>query len=125
MRLDAINNIIDRSYLDGIWSVVSKLPFRNEVGYIGDVGDLHVYSVDGDEVKTKYCMDFVEAGNDARYTFIPSNQVWVDIEINIRDHPFIVYHEVIERTLMKRVGLSYDEAHNIANKYEKERRVEF
>jgi 5-methylcytosine-specific restriction endonuclease McrBC regulatory subunit McrC len=42
---------------------------------------------------------------------------WYKIEF-----PFeIIYHEFIERYLMKHKNMSYDDAHDIANKNEKKR----
>jgi hypothetical protein len=81
--------------------------------------DVVIKIVDGDAVKTKYEMDFVEGGNGERYSFIPDKEIWIDGNIDSSQHFPIILHEMIERTLMKHMGLSYDEAHEICNAVEK------
>ncbi len=97
-----------------------RLPIR-----IGSINGVDVYLVDGNEVRANSFSDFVHGGNDAVYgpgnttypgvNFVPSGQIWLD-GLETRDNMIpILYHEVIERTLMEEEGLTYDEAHPIAN----------
>jgi len=82
---------------------------------MGTVLGLEVVAVDGDKVKERFEMDFVEGGNDQRYGFIPPKTVWVDNRLDKEDWRYIILHETVERTLMKYLGLTYDQAHEIAN----------
>lgn len=81
-------------------------------------GDFTVKLVDGNLVKMKHDMDFVEGGNHERWDFIPDGEIWIDENIDSSQYFFIILHEAIERTLMKHMGLSYDEAHDISNRVE-------
>lgn len=114
--------------LDKIWEELNELdintnpPLPRKIGTINDtIDDLDIYLVDGDEIKKKYFMDFVEGGNNQVYKFVPKNQLWVDDNMNPKVIPHIIYHEFIEQYLMKCKDMSYDDAHDIANKNEKKR----
>jgi hypothetical protein len=86
--------------------------------------ELDIYLVDGNKVEVDEDMDFVEGGNFKKWKFIPKGQVWIDAWQYPEMDCFIAFHEVIETLLMKE-GMSYNKAHPIANKYEKEKRKDF
>jgi hypothetical protein len=74
-----------------------------------------VYLVNGDYVKGKWEMDFVDAGNYKRFFgFIPEGEIWLDKHVDKSEHPYNLYHEIHECELM-REGLSYSESHFRAN----------
>jgi putative nucleotidyltransferase with HDIG domain len=85
---------------------------------IGILGGKTVYAVDGDEIKVKHTMDFVEGGNGMVYDFVPRDELWVDARIKSQDWPHIAFHEAVESLLMEEYGLGYDEAHARANALE-------
>lgn len=92
---------------------------------VGKIGDFNIFLVDGNIVKLKYEMDFVEAGNPFRYPkFIPKNEIWIDINLEPDDWIPNCLHEYIESILMRDRNLSYDKAHDIANIKEKKFREE-
>lgn len=92
---------------------------------IGSVdGGVKVLAVDGDAVKERLYMDFVEGGNDIRYEFIPKGQIWIDNTMDLYDWPYVIYHEVNERRLMSK-GMSYDKAHAISNRVEDDLRRKY
>ena len=91
---------------------------------LGTIDGLSVYAVDGAAIKVQHYPDFVEGGNDLRYPgFMPANTIWVDANVAPDQWRAIILHEVVERRLMSQ-GLTYDEAHPIANRYEMEYRRE-
>jgi len=110
--------------LDELWDKILSLkidtnpPLPKSIGKINDIG---IILVDGDIIKKKYFMDFVEGGNDMAYDFVTKNQIWIDDNMSPKVIPHIIYHEFLERFLMKNKGMKYDEAHDIANRYEKKR----
>ena len=98
---------------------------------IGEVDDFSIYIVDGDAVKTKLEMDFVEGANDEAYSsetddehkdVIPDNEIWLSAEVHERYMPYILYHELLEAIIMRSTGLAYSDAHDVANRYEKKAR---
>ena len=90
---------------------------KKQLTQIGDVG---VFLVDGNEVKKRYSMDFVEGGNDMAYpTFIPKGEVWIDWRMNRKEWMPIMIHELAERLRMKK-GKSYEESHAEANAVERQ-----
>jgi len=96
-----------------------SVPFQKGMKeLIGILGGKTVYAVDGDEVKVKHTMDFVEGGNGLVYDFVPRDELWVDARMNSQDWPHIAFHEAVESLLMEECGLGYDEAHARANALE-------
>lgn len=93
---------------------------------IGKCGDLHIFLVNGDIVKTKSFQDFVEGGNDAVYgkeggevaNFMPKNEIWIDANADINSLPYICFHELWERYQMTEHKLHYEDAHDKANAIE-------
>ena len=88
-----------------------------------NIEGINVFLVDGDKIKIKYDLDFVEGGNDAIYNYIPANTLWIDKNLDKHEYPFIILHEFVERYLMKKYGLEYNDAHDLANHYEKKFRI--
>jgi hypothetical protein len=96
-----------------------SVPFQKAMKEpIGILGGKTVYAVDGDEIKVKHTMDFVEGGNGMVYDFVPRDELWVDARIKSQDWPHIAFHEAVESLLMEEYGLGYDEAHARANALE-------
>ena len=80
---------------------------------------VNVRLVDGDRVKLRHSMDFIEGGNDQAKSYIPRGQVWIDQNVAPHDRPPIEIHELVERALMRR-GVPYEPAHTRANLNERE-----
>ena len=91
--------------------------------HLDKIGAIDIYAVDGGEVKTTFCPDFVEGGHWLVYDWIPENEVWIDGNIDASQWPHIARHELAEIALMKG-GMSYDEAHPKANAVEVQGREE-
>ena len=75
---------------------------------------LNVWIVDGDEVRRDIYPAFLYGGNPQRYPFIPQKEIWIDNAIAAEEFEYTVAHELLERSLMARQGMSYDDAHNRA-----------
>ena len=82
---------------------------------IRDVDGLSVWLVDGTVVRREFWNDFVQGGNGARYKFIPIDEVWIDSTVTPEEVEYTIEHELIERNLMMKEGLNYDDAHDKAS----------
>lgn len=70
-------------------------------------------------------MDFVEGGNgEEDEELCPEGHIWVDACLHPVCWPFVAYHEERERGLMAK-GMTYQNAHRIANREEKQLRQRF
>lgn len=111
---------------------VEPATFGNFKIFIGRLPDpeleyCDIYLVNGDWIKRKLEMDFIEGSNFRvpDRSFIPPGEVWIDGRMEKHEFPFVLYHEIIETRLMFLEGLSYNDAHEIANLKEKEFREFF
>lgn len=85
---------------------------------IGLAFGLRVCSVDGHAVRNLVDLDFLFGGNPARYAYIPLDEVWIDAGLQTDDIAGTIVHELVEYPMMRWAGLTYTEAHRIANDYE-------
>ena len=74
----------------------------------------NVWIVDGAAVRRDLYPAFLYGGNPQRYLFIPHNEIWIDNAIAAEEFEYTIAHEFLERSLMARRGMSYDDAHNRA-----------
>ena len=101
-----------------------KLPHR--VGMLGglekdpDKGTV-VTLVDGDYVKIKWDMDFVEGNNEEESPEFVQG-IWLDANSEPYEWPLVLYHEGHEYRDMCQKKMPYEKAHEIANAGEKELR---
>jgi hypothetical protein len=72
---------------------------------------LNVWRVNGELVRDLYFIDYTEGGHHYVYHWIPKNEVWIDGDLNPKEIPFVLLHELHERHLMAQ-GWSYGKAHN-------------
>ena len=95
---------------------------------VGEVEGVKIFLVNGNEVKIKFFMDFVEGGNDMVYgkkheggvpSYIPSEEIWIDADLDISSFPYVLLHECVERHMMKNERMDYEHAHERANGIEK------
>jgi hypothetical protein len=81
-------------------------------------GPVSVWVVDGNLVRSYYKTDYTEGGHGYVYRWVPRPEIWVETGVDIRELPFIVSHEYLERRLMRDEGLDYDTAHGICSRVE-------
>lgn len=76
-----------------------------------------VWIVDGRLVRSVFDVDFTEGGHDYVYEFVPHDEVWIDNDLDEKERPYVLLHELHERNLMAK-GWSYSRAHDDASKIE-------
>ena len=85
----------------------------------------HILLVDGEAVRKDY-IKFTMGGNGYAYDWIPKDEIWIDE--NLFDKPAdmeaTIKHEIFEAVKMRDEGLSYEEAHELANEMERKERRE-
>jgi len=65
-----------------------------------EYGDLKVWIVDGELVRSAIFIEFTEGGHDKVYAFVPENEIWLDDDLSAEEMRFIFLHELYERNLM-------------------------
>jgi hypothetical protein len=93
-----------------------KLP---HVRYLGRVAGLSVWLVSGEYVRNHTDIDFTQGGNEAIYTYVPKNEIWLDDATKPFDQTATTFHEMVERYLMLHRGQTYDTAHDAASTAER------
>ena len=73
-------------------------------------GEIKIWLVDGNLVRSFFLLDYCEGGHDLVYPFIPKNEIWIEETISPKERKFIILHELHERYLMSQ-GKSYKNAH--------------
>lgn len=71
-----------------------------------------VWIVDGAAVRREIFPEFVYGGNAERYPFVPEKEIWIDNAIACEEFEYTLAHELHERALMARKGMSYADAHD-------------
>ena len=79
--------------------------------------------VDGSMVRKYIDPEFVLGGHDFVYSYIPKDQIWIDMSIDPKEIKYIKLHESFEREAMSKDKKSYDIAHEIADAIDKEARI--
>jgi len=70
-------------------------------------GKIKIWIVDGKLVRDIFFIDFTLGGHDKVYAFVPKNEIWIDDDVNPKELPFILLHEMHERNKMCE-GWGYD-----------------
>ncbi len=76
-----------------------------------------VWMVNGRMVRSVFDLDFTMGGHDHVYEFVPTNEVWIDNDVNDPERAYVLIHELFERNRMKD-GWDYTKAHTAASKIE-------
>mgnify|MGYP001575064776 CR=1 FL=1 len=84
--------------------------------------EFEIVYVDGKIVRQYIDPEFMFGAHSYVYSYIPENEIWLDIKTEDKEIPFILLHEEVERRLMKEEGKNYDIAHDYATTAEKEAR---
>jgi hypothetical protein len=93
-------------------------PLRTQDGF-------NILLVDGEAVRKDH-IEFTMGGNGYAYDWIPKDEIWIDENLSEKteDMEATIKHEIFEAKKMRDEGLSYEEAHNLANEMEKKERQE-
>lgn len=84
-------------------------------------GRLSIVRVDGSIVRKYIDPEFIFGGHDLVYSYVPTNTIWLDINMDPAELPYILLHEAVERRLMAQKK-TYDVAHEYATVADKEAR---
>jgi len=90
---------------------------------IGIIDGIRICLVNGRCVEKNKDMDFVEAGHDLVYKYIPTKTIWIDLNLDAGEFKYLIVHEFIERKLMSERKLTYAKAHKIASDFERKFRT--
>lgn len=118
-----LKNLVGKKYLAARDKKIKELiAIRKKIGI--DQSDcivkesksksVSIVFVKGNLVRKYFDPDFIFGGHHYVYSYIPENQIWIDIKANDEEAPFIFLHEKIERDIMKK-GKTYEEGHEIAH----------
>lgn len=80
--------------------------------YFGEKDGFKVWIVDGALVRKNIFNEFIYGGNDERYPFVPLNEIWIDNSISSEEFETTLAHEINERNLMLKFGMTYFDAHD-------------
>jgi hypothetical protein len=80
--------------------------------YYGDRDGFGIWIVDGAAVRKNYFNEFVYGGNSERYPFVPEKEIWIDNSISAEEFETTLAHELNERMLMAKYGMTYFDAHD-------------
>jgi hypothetical protein len=80
--------------------------------YIGKIDKYDIWIVDGNQVRLKFYSSFLYGGNEQRYPFNPKGEIWIDNAISCEEYYLTLAHEMNERHLMAKFGLTYYAAHD-------------
>jgi hypothetical protein len=78
---------------------------------------ISIWIVNGRLVRSVFDIDFAYGGHDHVYEYIPSNEVWIDDDLQDKERGYILLHELHERNRMA-VGWPYSKAHTESNRLE-------
>lgn len=82
------------------------------------INGIKVWLINGKLVRDTFYIFFTEGGHHYVYKFVPKDEIWIDDSLNPKEYDYVLFHEAIERNLMKYNKMIYDNAHDVAIKYE-------
>jgi hypothetical protein len=71
-----------------------------------------IWIVDGSMIRREIFGEFLFGGNPERYTFNPEGEIWIDNSITSEELETTIIHEINERNLMSKFGMTYFDAHD-------------
>ena len=80
--------------------------------YWGEKDGFKIWIVDGALIRKDIFNEFIFGGNDERYPFVPLNEIWIDNSISSEEFETTLAHEINERNLMLKFGMTYFDAHD-------------
>jgi hypothetical protein len=80
--------------------------------YWGEKDGFKIWIVDGAKIRKDIFGEFVFGGNGERYPFVPEKEIWIDNSVSAEEFETTLAHELNERNLMAKTGMSYFDAHD-------------
>lgn len=96
-------------------------PYR--IKNIGIVDNISVWLVDGGRVRKDLSENFVQSSHHTHFSFIPTDEFWIDIDTDFHEHRFFIDRFFAERTLMRN-GMKLEKAEKIGAMLEQHEREE-
>lgn len=84
---------------------------------------ISIWLVDGERVRKEVNENFVQSGHHARFSFIPTDEFWIDANTDSREYPFFIDRFFAEHILI-RSGIKLAEAETLAADIERHEREE-
>jgi hypothetical protein len=78
---------------------------------------ISVWIVNGRLVRSVFDIDYTAGGHDYVYEFVPEGEVWIDDAIEEPERPYVLLHELHERSRMA-AGMPYSKAHAESSRIE-------
>lgn len=78
----------------------------------GEKDGFKIWIVDGAHVRKDFFSEFLYGGNNERYPFVPDREIWIDNSVSSEEFETTLAHEINERNLMAKTGMSYFDAHD-------------
>lgn len=93
--------------------------------HFGDIEELgyKIFIVNGEKVRNNCDVDFIGGGHCLVYDCIPEKEIWVEDFKHEHDSEYVLWHEVFEHLLMLEKSYKYEDAHDVANKFERMLRI--
>jgi len=124
-------NLLSEDEIRKTWKAILSLDMSgNKEKKIGKINGIDIWLMDFNKLKVEMDADTIEGTNSSvlkekhesakKFDFAS-----VDFDIAEHERPFIILHEIIEKTLMDKHGLKYNPAHAVANAIEKEYREKY
>jgi hypothetical protein len=79
--------------------------------YWGNKDKYDIWIVDGNVVRQKIYKEFLYGGNEQRYIYNPKGEIWIDNAVSCEEFDLTLAHELHERHMMAKFGMTYDSAH--------------
>jgi hypothetical protein len=83
--------------------------------------NIQIWLVDGEYIRKNIDEEFTNFGQHYRFTYIPVDEFWIDMEAQDQEYSFFIDHLFAEFNLMK-AGKNYDEAITAADEIELQHR---
>ncbi|QQS15974.1 MAG: hypothetical protein IPK84_01230 [Candidatus Moraniibacteriota bacterium] len=90
---------------------------------IGIVNNISVWLVDGGKVRKDLSENFVQSSHHTYFSFIPTDEFWIDTNTDFREHRFFMDRFFAEQTLMRN-GMKPEKAEKIGAILEQHEREE-
>jgi hypothetical protein len=96
-------------------------PKMPHIQRIEDINGLQVWIVDGTYIRGRIDEEFTNFGQHYRFSYIPTNELWIDQEAKPDERRFFIDHLLAEHRLMSK-GMPYEKAIVTADKEERKER---
>lgn len=91
------------------------------IKHIDTIGHFAVWLVDGGYIRKELNENFVKFDHHEHFSFIPQNELWIDMETDPAERQVFIGHFLAEESLI-RSGVSKESAHDTANILEEHER---